>query len=137
MITRLEQIDHNPLTKPRRIKMKATPINDIDTVSISDFANIILSHILLVEGTVVFDNVCKTDAVADVVLDGTNINHYLPREKWCSDGSVNVEDLANDNFLELLRASQGKKVTIYNRNGDVVGFTIGEKNVRFTSYECV
>ena len=62
--------------------MKATTINDVDTASLKDFATILLS-----EGTVVFETPCKTDAVADVTIDGENINHYMPTEWRRSNGS--------------------------------------------------
>ena len=112
--------------------MKASTINDVDTASLKDFATILLS-----EGTVVFETPCKTDAVADVTIDGENINHYMPTEWRRSNGS-STHQAAEGNLVELLEKSEGKTVTIYNYNGDVVGFTIIEgKKIKFTSYECV
>ena len=111
--------------------MKASTINYIDTASLKNFATILLS-----EGTVVFETPCKTDAFADVTIDRENINHFMPTEWRRSNGS-STHQAAEGNLVELLEKSEGKTITIYNHNGDVVGFTIEGKKVKFTSYECV
>ena len=46
----------------------------IDTVSLEDFADILMN------GVVRYETICYNSRVLDVTLDGKNINDYLPKE---------------------------------------------------------
>ena len=101
----------------------------VETVSLKEFASI------LMDGVVSYDMICYNSHVSNVTLDGKNINDYLPKEYHHADGTVHVQEPSEGNLLELLAASDGKVVAIYNNDGEVFRFTIEDGLVHYTSYK--
>ena len=101
----------------------------VETVSLKEFASI------LMDGVVSYDMICHNSHVSNVTLDGKNINDYLPKEYHHADGTVHVQEPSEGNLLELLAASDGKVVAIYNNDGEVFRFTIEDGLVHYTSYK--
>ena len=101
----------------------------IDTVSLKDFADILMN------GVVRYETICYNSRVLDVTLDGKNINDYLPKEYHHADGTVHVQEPSEGNLIGLLAASDGKVVAIYNHDGEVFRFTIADGLVHYTSYD--
>ena len=101
----------------------------IDTVSLKDFADILMN------GIVRYETVCYNSHVSNVTLDGKNINDYLPKEYHHADGTVHVQEPSEGNLIGLLAASDGKVVAIYNHDGEVFRFTIADGLVHYTSYD--
>ena len=101
----------------------------IDTVSLEDFATILL------DGVVRYDMICHNSYISDVMLDGKNINNYVPKEYRHADGTVHIQEPLETDLLELLAASDGKVVTIYNHYGEVHYFDIEGDNVVSKGYD--
>ena len=101
----------------------------IDTVSLKDFADILMN------GVVRYETICYNSRVLDVTLDGKNINDYLPKEYHHADGTVHAQEPSEGNLIGLLAASDGKVVTIHNHDGEVFRFTIADGLVHYTSYD--
>ena len=101
----------------------------IYTVSLKDFADILMN------GVVRYETICYNSRVLDVTLDGKNINNYLPKEYHHADGTVHVHEPSEGNLMELLAASDGKVVAIYNYDGGVFRFTIADGLAHYTSYK--
>ena len=101
----------------------------IDTVSLKDFADILMN------GVVRYETICYNSRVLDVTLDGKNINDYLPKEYHHADGTVHVQEPSEGNLIGLLAASDWKVVAIYNHDGEVFRFTIADGLVHYTSYD--
>ena len=102
---------------------------EVETVSLANFASI------LMDGIVKYETICYNSHVSDVTLDGININDYLPKEHHCADGTVHGRGPIEGNLPELLAASDGKVVAIYNHDGEVFRFIIEDGLVRYTSYK--
>ena len=100
----------------------------IDTVSLEDFATILL------DGVVRYDMICHNSYISDVMLDGKNINDYVPKEYHHADGTVHVQEPSEGNLIGLLAASDGKVVTIYNHYGELHYFDIEGDNVVSKGY---
>ena len=101
----------------------------VETVSLVNFASI------LMDGIVRYETICYNSHVSNVTLDGKNINDYLPKEYHLADGTVHVQEPLEADLLELLAASDGKVVAIYNHDGEVFRFTIADGLVYYTSYK--
>ena len=101
----------------------------IDTVSLEDFADILMN------GVVRYETICYNSRVLDVTVGGININNYLPKEYHHADGTVHVQEPSEGNLIGLLAASDGKVVSIYNYDGEVFRFTIADGLVHYTSYD--
>ena len=101
----------------------------VETVSLVNFASI------LMDGIVKYETICYNSHVSDVTLDGKNINDYLPNEYHYDDGTVRGHGPIEGNLIELLAASDGKVVAIYNHDGEVFRFTIEDGLVYYTSYK--
>lgn len=91
--------------------------------SIKDFAESILD-----EGTVWYGMTCRNHCISDVTLDGESINKYMPRRFAHSDGKVYIEP-AELNLLELLEASEGSRLVVYNHDEEEYPFVISDGNV--------
>ena len=101
----------------------------VDAASLHDFAD------FLMNGVVYYDTICYNSNVSDVTVGGIHINKYLPKEYHSEDGTVRIEEPTEGNLLELLAASDGKDVAIYNYYGEVFRFTIEDRFVKFKSFE--
>ena len=101
----------------------------VGTVSLVNFASILMN------GIVIYEMICYSSRVSNVMLDGKNINDYLPKEYHYADGTVHVQEPSEENLIRLLAASDGKVVAIYNHDNEVFRFTIMDGVVRYTSYK--
>ena len=101
----------------------------VKTVGLAEFASI------LMDGIVRYEMICYNSHVSNLTLDGKNINDYLPKEYHYADGTVRGQGPIEENLIELLAASDGKVVAIYNHDGEVFRFTIEDGLVRYTSYK--
>ena len=114
----------------RKYSLEGMDYIGIDTVSLKDFADILMNN-----GVVRYETICYNSRILDVTVGGINISNYLPKEYHRADGTVHVQEPSEGNLIGLLAASDGKVVTIYNHECEVFRFTIEDGLVHYASYK--
>ena len=114
----------------RKYSLEGMDYIGIDTVSLKDFADILMNN-----GVVRYETLCYNSRILDVTVGGINISNYLPKEYHRADGTVHVQEPSEGNLIGLLAASDGKVVTIYNHECEVFRFTIADGLVHYTPYK--